>query len=253
MPLPSMPGRGIASGEDLPSTAEWAVHRSGDALVSGMGTLDHRWMTAFDLPGTLRRIRRLADLSQRELAAELHASKSSIAAAESGASGLDARTLARAAGLAGLRLALLDGDGCEISAMAAGTVRDLGGRRFPAHLDTRHSDERWWRYEHRFDRPRPWFTVDRDRAGRDALRRTHGTPEDHHPFRPGDSPQERTVARRRAALRSDREDYQRRLASGALRPLEVFTCTCPPLCDELDDRSGRPVHAENCPCSCDLC
>ena len=253
MPLPTMLGRGIASGDDAASTGESAVHRSGDALVSGTGFPDHRRMTAFDLPGTLRRIRRLADLSQRELAIELRASKSSIAAAESGASGLDARLLARAAELTGLRLALLDGEGREIGAMAADTVRDLGGRRFPAHLDTRHSDERWWRYEHRFDRPRPWFTVDRDRAGRDALRATLGTPEDHHPFRPGDSPQDRKAARRRAALLGEREEYQRRLASGALRPPEDFECICPPRCDELDDRSGRPVHAGDCTCSCDLC
>jgi len=33
---------------------------------------------------------------------------------------------------------------------------------------------------------------------------------------------------------------------------EPFTCICPPVCDELDDWSGRPVHAEQCPCSCDL-
>jgi transcriptional regulator with XRE-family HTH domain len=210
-------------------------------------------MTAFDLPGTLRRIRRLADLSQRELAVEVQASKSSIAAAESGTSGLDARILARAAALAGLRLTLLDVDGREVGAMAPDTVRDLGGRRFPAHLDTRHSDERWWRYAHRFDRPRPWFTVDRDRARRDALRRTLGAPDDHHPFRPGDSPQERAAARRRAALLRRREEFQRRLTSGTLPPVADFECTCPPRCDELDDRSGRPVHAEECPCSCDLC
>ena len=115
-------------------------------------------MTEFDLSGSLRRMRRLADLSQREMARRLDVSKSSVAAAESGVGGLDARVLARAAAVAGLRLALVDGAGTEVHPMAAGTVRDLSGRRFPAHLDTRRSDEGRWLYEPRRDRPESWFT-----------------------------------------------------------------------------------------------
>jgi transcriptional regulator with XRE-family HTH domain len=209
-------------------------------------------MTVFDLPGALRRIRRRADLSQRDLADVLRVSKSAIAAAESGQRDLPARVLARAAALAGLRLALLDAESREIGGMSAGGVRDLGGRRFPAHLDTLPTEERWWRYAHRFDRPRPSYTVDRDRAGRDARRRTRGTPEDHHPFLPGDTLQERAAARRRAAILAAHQERQRRLASGTLPPVPDFGCTCPPGCEELDDWSGRPVHAEGCPCSCDV-
>ncbi|MFD2091606.1 helix-turn-helix domain-containing protein, partial [Blastococcus deserti] len=81
-------------------------------------------MTGFDLPGTLRRIRRLADRSQRELAVELELSKSAIAAAESGRRDLPVSALARAAALAGLRLALLDADGAEVAGMAPDAVRD---------------------------------------------------------------------------------------------------------------------------------
>jgi transcriptional regulator with XRE-family HTH domain len=209
-------------------------------------------VSGFDLSGALRRIRRIADLSQRQLAVAAEVSVSALAHAEAGTRGLPVSALARAAGLAGLRLALLDAEGREIGPMAPDTVRDLGGRRFPAHLDTLHSDERWWRYEHRWDRPRPSFTVDRDRAGRDARRVRDGIPADHHPIRPGDSPQERRAARQRAIRQRDREEFQRRLESGLIPPLEAFDCTCPQLCDELDDRSGKPVHAPGCSCHCDL-
>jgi len=208
--------------------------------------------TPFDVSGAMRRIRRLADLSQRELADRLAVSKSLIAAAESGAGGLDTRVLARAAALAGLRLSLLDGAGNQIDGMSPDAARDLSGRRFPAHLDTLHSDDRWWRYEHRFDRPRPWFTFDRVREGRDAGRRTGGTPEDHHVARPGDSPQERKEQRRREARRRAEEGRRRRLQAAGWQRWDGFVCSCPARCDELDDWSGKPVHAEGCPCLCDL-
>jgi HTH-type transcriptional regulator/antitoxin HipB len=209
--------------------------------------------TPLDLSGAVRRIRRLADLSQRELADRLAVSKSLIAGVESGVRGLDARVLARAAALAGLRLSLLDAAGNQIDGMSPDAVRDLSGRRFPAHLDTLHSDDRWWRYEHRFDRPEPWFTFDRVRGGRDTVRRSGGTPDDHHEPRPGDSPEEQRAQRRRDARRRAEEERQRRLLAGELAALDLgFRCSCPSACDELDDRSGRPVHAEACPCLCDL-
>src|SRR3954453_14004884 len=105
---------------------------------------DPAQMPAFDLPGLLRRIRRSADLSQRQLADRLSVSTSAIAAAESRAGGLDARVLAQAAEMAGLRLPLLDEAGNEVAGMADGAVRDQSGRRFPAHLDIRYGDVNWW-------------------------------------------------------------------------------------------------------------
>ena len=209
-------------------------------------------MSRFDLPGALRRIRRLADLSQRELARALDVSKSSVGGAEAGRSGLDARILDRAAALAGLRLVLLDAAGDEAPAMASGAVRDGGGRRFPAHLDTRYGDEDWWHGQERYARVQPRYTFDRLRHTRDHWRDRTGTPVDHHLPRPGDSPEERRAARRRAARLRREEERRRRLESGAARPIADFTCTCPPMCDELDDWGGRPVHAEDCRCSCDL-
>jgi transcriptional regulator with XRE-family HTH domain len=207
----------------------------------------------FDAGGSLRRIRRLADASQREFAAVLGVSKSLIAAIESGRCGIDALLLGRAAAVAGLRVALVDAEGREVEAMADTAVRDLGGRRFPAHLDTRRSDEGRRRYEPRRDRPETSFTYRRDRDARDARRRTAGTPSDHHPVLPGDSPRERAAQRRDAAVRARARERERRFLAGefAGRP-DAFTCTCPPGCDELDDRSGPPVHTGDCPCSCDL-
>jgi HTH-type transcriptional regulator/antitoxin HipB len=206
----------------------------------------------FDLPGLLRRIRRSTDLSQRELAARIGMSKSAIAAAETGASGLDARALAAAAGLAGLRIALLDGTGAEVAGMDPDAVRDRSGRRFPAHLDTMLSEKRGWRWEHRPHRSRPTYTFDRRRPGEEP-RGTDGRPADHLLPRPGDFPAERSAHRRRAALRERAEERRRRFLAGELAAVDDdLPCTCPAACDELDDWSGRPVHAEQCPCSCDV-
>lgn len=203
-------------------------------------------MTSFDLAGVVRRIRRTADLSQRELAQRLGLSKSMVAAVESGNRTLEVSVLVRAADLADLRLALLDAQGQEVGAMSPGGVRDMGNRRFPAHLDTRYGDEDWWHGVHRYDRPEPWYTFDRSRSIRDIWREILGTPDDHQLPQPGDSPQERRAARARAAA-------GRREAGDAaeVREWPDLVCTCPPECDELD-RGERPVHAAGCLCGCDL-
>jgi HTH-type transcriptional regulator/antitoxin HipB len=207
----------------------------------------------FDLSGALRRIRRRADLSQRELARACGTSQSVVARAERGGHDLPTGVLIRAAALAGLTLALVDRSGQQVGPMSPDAVRDGANRRFPAHLDTRYGDEGWWHGPHRYDRAQPWYTFDRDRRTRDRYRRRGGTPDDHQLPQPGDSPQERSAARRRAAARARAEERERRFLAGEFRHVgDAFTCTCPPCCDELDDRSGRPVHTDDCPCSCDL-
>ncbi len=75
-------------------------------------------MSAFDLPGVLRRIRRAADLSQRDLASVLGVSKSLVGAVETGGVGLDVRVLARAAEHARLRLTLVDAAGARLAVAA---------------------------------------------------------------------------------------------------------------------------------------
>jgi transcriptional regulator with XRE-family HTH domain len=228
------------------------VHRCRREVRGGLRRLDPGRVSAFDLPGALRRIRRIADVSQRELASACGLSQSAVAQAESGRRDLSVSALVSAANVAGLRLALLSASGAPVPGMADDAVRDLGGRRFPAHLDTRRSDAGQGLYEPRRDRPETAFTFGRDRAGRDSWRRAVGTPSDHHPVLPGDAPWERAAARRRDYRRRQAEERQRRFEAGEMRPLQPFDCTCPPACDELDDRSGRPVHAKGCPCDCDV-
>jgi transcriptional regulator with XRE-family HTH domain len=207
---------------------------------------------AFDLCGVLRRIRRNADLSQRELAAAAGLSASAVAHAEAGSRDLPVGGLVRAAALAGLRLVLLDETGHEVAGMAAGAVRDRGRRRYPAHLDVRYSDQGWWAEFDRYTLVQPWYTFDRVRWSRDWLRREWGTPADHLLPGPDDSPAGRMRRRAESARRRRREERERLgIATEAWEPLD-FVCTCPPECDELDDRSGKPVHAEECPCGCDV-
>ncbi len=210
-------------------------------------------MSDVSLPGLLRRIRRTADLSQRELAQAGGVARSTVAAAEAGTRGLDARALARLAAVAGLRLALVDAEGREVAPMDAAAVRDGADRHFPAHLDTRHGDENWWHGPHRFDRDPVTYTFDRDRRYRDRRRARAGTPEDHQLPRPDDSLAARARARRLAARRAREEELERRRAAGLVPPPDLgVTCDCPPECEELDDRSGPPRHAEGCACSCDV-
>ena len=134
--------------------------------------------------------------------------------------------------------------------MAPATVRDRAGRRFPAHLDTMLSERRSWRWAHRPRLRQPTYTFDRRSPWDDPAR---DRPDDHLVPRPGDSPEERAAARRAEAARLRQEERQRRFESGAFRHIdEGWTCTCPTECDDLDDRNARPVHAEDCPCRCDV-
>lgn len=203
--------------------------------------------------GLLRRARRHADMSQREMAAAAGLPRSTLGAAEVGTRDLGVTALMRVIEVAGLRLALLDGDGREITPMSGSGVRDGGGRRFPAHLDTRYGDEDWWHGSERYSRTRPWYTFDRSRRTRDLWRGRTGVPADHQEPQPGDAPEQRRAARQRAARLRRQEEREQRLRSGVIWPLDDgWTCACPPACDELDDWSGRPVHAEECPCRCDI-
>jgi transcriptional regulator with XRE-family HTH domain len=208
--------------------------------------------TGFDLCGVLRRIRRTADLSQRELASAAGLSVSAVAHAEAGTRDLPSRALARAAELAGLRLVLLDAEGREVRGMGSDGPRDATWRRLPAHLDTQHTDEVADRWAHRPDRRQPWFTFGLDRTARDRRRARAGTPEDHDVPVPGDSPAERRARRREAARQRAAEERERRRATAGWTADDGLTCTCPPECDEVDDGTGPPAHAAACACRCDV-
>jgi transcriptional regulator with XRE-family HTH domain len=208
-------------------------------------------MPDVDLCGALRRIRRTADLSQRELALAAGVSVAVISHAEAGRRGMAVDLLSRLAAVAGLRLALLDGDGREVAGMADGAVRDEGGRRYPAHLDTRYGDVDWWHGRERYSRKQPWYTFDRVRDTRDYWRGRLGTPDDHQLPRAGDAPAQRRAARRRAARLRREEALQRWREEHRGPQPDPWTCTCPPECAELD-LGERPVHADDCPCGCDV-
>ena len=214
------------------------------------------------LGALLRRIRRAADLSQRELAQHLGLSPTSVAQAETGRRDLPATVLMRAAGLAGLRVALLDGGGAEVTGMASDAVRDRSGRHFPAHLDTRHGDQDWWHGSERYSRTRPWYTYDRDRGARDRLRADLGTPADHRTPQPGDGPEARARARRDAAWAARAAEHRRWTEEQRRRGFPdtwAPTCTCPADCDDLlfatsplTARQNAVPHVDDCACRCDV-
>jgi transcriptional regulator with XRE-family HTH domain len=199
--------------------------------------------------GLLRRIRRVADLSQRELAAALDVHASQVARFETGEREVPVTLLVQAAALAGLRLALLDGDGREVAPMTADGVRDRARRRFPAHLDTRHGDEDWWYGPERYGRRPPRYTFDRDRRLRDRWRDRDGTPDDHLEPRPEDDLAHRAELRARAAWEKRQEARQRLVGTPRDLP-ELEPCTCLPTCEDLLEAVNR--HAEDCPCGCDV-
>jgi hypothetical protein len=148
---------------------------------------------------------------------------------------------------------LVDAGGAEVTGMSGDAVRDQAGRLYPAHLDTRYGDEDWWHGPERYSRQQPRYTFDRVRDTRDYWRGLQGTPDDHQLPTPGDSPAARAEARRRAARQRHQEAARRRRLSGE-QPEEqpAWDCVCPRRCDELDDRTGKPVHAPDCACHCDV-
>jgi transcriptional regulator with XRE-family HTH domain len=192
----------------------------------------------------IRRVRRIADLSQADLAHRLGVTPSAVARWESGAKQPNLVRLQEVLAVAGLRLAVTDDHGSHVPPMRSDAVRDMAGRRFPAHLDVRPTDEtpdhrgikkpqlgtapgRWWRDWHRAK------TDDGDRHTDD-----HVTEAEVH------------VARQ--ALRehwSERAKQRRHEAEEARRakglPWMIPTCFC------IDDCYLDRYCPAACPCQCD--
>ena len=97
-----------------------------------------------DLPGLLRRARRLGDLSQRDLAARLGVSASVIGDIEAGRREASLRVLLGALELGGIRLMPVDAAGAVVPPMREDALRDAQGRRYPAHLDVTPADPLGW-------------------------------------------------------------------------------------------------------------
>ncbi|HET7799144.1 MAG TPA: helix-turn-helix transcriptional regulator, partial [Humibacillus xanthopallidus] len=69
------------------------------------------------------RVRRMADLSQRDLAARLGTSPSTVARIETGGCAVSVSLLRRILGLAGLRLVAVAADGQPVAPVAGDTLR----------------------------------------------------------------------------------------------------------------------------------
>ena len=101
-------------------------------------------MGPFDggIPGMVRRIRRILDVSQRGLASLLGVSQSVVARWETGRTSPRASVVEDLLRRAGLEVRLRDRHGEPVVPMRADGARTHGGSRFPAHTDLRASG--WW-------------------------------------------------------------------------------------------------------------
>jgi transcriptional regulator with XRE-family HTH domain len=179
------------------------------------------------------RVRRMADLSQRDLAALVGVSPSTVGRYETNVAAPPLRLFEEILAVAGLRLAVVDRDANEVLPVPVDSVRDNQGRRFPAHLDVVPPDEvpfERWAFP-RYDRPqaRGWF---RHRAARDEL--AEATP---HRERPTDHPTEPALALRRRLMggRQPRVDAP---------PVADVECECLDACFE-------ELCIAECPCQCE--
>ena len=132
--------------------------------------------------GVVCRLRRVLDLSQRDLADAAGVSPSTVARAESDELAISLRALTALLAIGGYAVVVVDAAGTPVVPMSRGALRDRGGRRHPAHLDARVPGtatfigprEQWLRW----DRPVPALWCER-RAARDISRKRDGVPDDH--------------------------------------------------------------------------
>ncbi len=121
---------------------------------------------AYPISGLLRRARRIAYLSQRELARRAGVAPSTVARVESGAIVPTLPAFERMLAVAGLRLVVVDDDGHVVAPMRdIPDTRHLGGWRYPSHLDVildPRSGE-WWGDNYGLARPPETFHRDHDR------------------------------------------------------------------------------------------
>ena len=135
---------------------------------------------AFDAARYVLRARRIADLSQRELAEAVGLSRAAIGRMETGDARIDVATFVAILRLAALRLEVVDVHGAAVPPVPADTLRDNAGRRFPSHLDVLAPP--WEPYDRGVDarKGKPpatgWYLQRSRRAHR---RRRWGTPPDH--------------------------------------------------------------------------
>ena len=124
------------------------------------------------LSGIVRRVRRAADLSQRQLAERAAVSATLVGAIETGARTPSLPVLQRLLRAAKFRLVVVDNEGRLVLPLEVWQdTEDGAGRRYPAHLDTILDPVfgEWW--ADGFGLARPPETFRRNRAQRDYERR----------------------------------------------------------------------------------
>ncbi|WP_207082089.1 helix-turn-helix transcriptional regulator [Nocardioides sp. S5] len=155
-------------------------------------------MGPFDggIPGLVRRIRRILDVSQRGLAARIDVSQSVVARWETGRTSPRASVLQALLRLAGLVPRVHSAEtGEEVGPMRDDGARQHGGNRFPAHTDLRVTG--WWVPSGVPSTSSGYYDwIDRSRAAKDPMirfrtcahdrrleRMVRGTPVDHPSLR----------------------------------------------------------------------
>jgi transcriptional regulator with XRE-family HTH domain len=128
---------------------------------------------AYPISGLLRRARRIARLSQRELARRAGLSPSTVTRVETGEIVPTLPAFERMLAVAGLRLVVVDDDGHVVTPMRdVPDTRNGGGWRYPSHLDVildPRSGE-WWGDSYGLARPPETFHRDHDRRRAKQLR-----------------------------------------------------------------------------------
>jgi transcriptional regulator with XRE-family HTH domain len=153
----------VTDAEIRPDDAMWTAH---DEPTAGARLGD------FPIAGLIRRARRIADLSQRELATRAGTSHVTVGRIEAGNLTPSLRLFQRLIGAAHLSLVVVDGDGQIVLPMRdREDLRDGADRRYPSHLDTIvfPGPGHWWADVYGLARPPETFH--RDRSTRDMRRR----------------------------------------------------------------------------------
>jgi transcriptional regulator with XRE-family HTH domain len=126
----------------------------------------------YSLSGIVRRVRRKADMSQRELAKHAHVSPALVGGIETGERIPSLPALQRILNAANYQLVVVDADGRLVIPLEVWQdTADGADRRYPAHLDTILDPEfgEWWADSYGLARPPETFR--RNRAYRDYQRR----------------------------------------------------------------------------------
>ena len=106
---------------------------AGEEKCAGPVAVNTRPAGDEEISGLIRRVRRLAKLSQRELAHSLGVSQSAVAKWETERTTPSATMLKRILSAADLRLIAVRRDGEQALPMKPIAARDAASRRYPAH------------------------------------------------------------------------------------------------------------------------